>query len=229
MTEDLNYVKVISNQTRRSGKGGRYYFTQVQHNTLYFTLNFNPYSERRRRKALSERWWKRKKRREPWFNDIFNEFDRIEHMMDEMMRQAFELPSSKRRDETKNYVYGFSITTGPDGKPAIKEFGNSRPNQPSKAQIREIREETEPLIDMLEEDKTVTIVAQLQGTKKEDINVHITETQATISANTQEHSYYKKLQLPAIVDPKSVKTTHKNGVFQIELQKMLLTETSYEE
>jgi len=184
-------------------------------------------------KALSERWWKRKKRpRDPWFSDIFDEFDRIEHMMDEMMRQAFQPPSSEGRDKTKrgSYVYGFSMTTGPDGKPVIKEFGNIKPNRrPSKAQIREIKEEREPLVDVLEEDKQIAIIAQLPGVEKQDIDVHITETQATISVNTQEHSYYRKLQLPAIVDPESIRTSFKNGVLQIKLQKILLEKFSHKE
>lgn len=171
---------------------------------------------------MSERWWRhgKKRRRDPWFNDIFEEFDRIEHMMDEMMRQAFQSPSSKRRTKRGPYIYGFSMTMGPDGKPVIKEFGNLKPNSRlSKAQIREIKTETEPLIDVFEQDKEVTIVAQLPGIKKEDIDIHVTKTQATISVNTQEHSYYKKLQLPAIVNPKSVKASYKNGVLQIKLQK----------
>lgn len=182
-------------------------------------------------KALSERWWKRKKRpRDPWFSDIFDEFDRIEHMMDEMMRQAFQPPTKKGTKTKGPYIYGFSMTTGPDGKPVIKEFGNLKPNRrPSKAQIREIKEEREPLVDVLEEDKTIAIVAQLPGVEKGDIDVHITETQATISVNTQEHSYYKKLQLPAIVDPESVRTSFKNGVLQITLQKMLLEKFSHKE
>ena len=181
---------------------------------------------------MSERWWKhrKKRRRDPWFSDIFDEFDRIEHMMDEMMRQAFQPPTSKRRNKRGPYVYGFSMTTGPDGKPIIKEFGNLRPKRRhSKAQIREIKEEREPLVDVLEEDKEITIVAQLPGAKKEDIDVNVTETQATISVDTQEHSYHKKLQLPAIVDPESAKTSYKNGVLQIKLQKMLLEKTPYEE
>ena len=175
---------------------------------------------------MSERWWKRKKRRHPWFSDIFDEFDRIEYMMDEMMRQAFQ-PPSKRKSRTKTpHIYGFSMTIGPKGKPIIREFGNLPPNRRlSGRQIREIKEETEPLIDVLEEKNEVTILAYLPGVKKEDINVQVTETQTTINVNTMEQSYHKKLQLPAIVDPKTAKITYKNGVLQIKLQKMLLTKT----
>jgi HSP20 family protein len=180
---------------------------------------------------MSERWWKRKKRRDPWFSDIFNEFDRIEYMMDEMMRQAFQ-PPSKGRDRTKirrPKIYGFSMTMGPKGKPIIKEFGNFRPKRPFGAQIREIKEEREPLIDVFDEGKDVTIFAQLPGLKREDIDIQVTETQVTISVNTKEHSYYKKLQLPAIVDPKSVQISYKNGVLQTRLQKMLLAKTPCKE
>lgn len=183
---------------------------------------------------MSDRWWRHRKkrhRRDPWLNDIFDEFDHIEHMMDEMMRQAFEYPTSKRRTTTrKPYVYGFSMTTGPDGKPIIKQFGNLKPNrQHSKADIREIKTETEPLIDILEQNKTITIVAQLPGIEKEDIHVNVTETQTTITVDTEEHSYHKKLQLPAIVDPRLAETSYKNGVLQIRLQKMPLAKTPYEE
>lgn len=150
-------------------------------------------------------------------------------MMDEMMSQAFEPSSSKEKKKTHRipYIYGFSMTAGPDGKPKIKEFGNLGPNHQgfSKAQIREMKEQNEPLIDVFEQDKTITICAQLPGTRQEDITVNVTETQTTISVDTQKHGYYKKLQLPALVDPKSAKTSYKNGVLQVRLQKILLART----
>lgn len=185
---------------------------------------------------MSERWWRhrKKRRRDPRFNDIIDEFDRIERMMDEMMHQAFQTPSSERRAKRMTrkepYVYDFSMTVGPDGKPIIKEYQNVKPNrQQSRAHIREVKTETEPLIDILEHDKEITIVAQLPGAKKEDIRVHVAETQTTISADIQEHTYCKKLQLPAIVDPKSTMTSYKNGVLQIRLQKMPLARIPLEE
>jgi HSP20 family protein len=173
---------------------------------------------------MSDRWWKhRKKRRDPWFSDIFDEFDRIEHMMDEMMRQAFRSPTAKRRKARTGgpYVYGFSMTMGPDGKPVIKEFGNLRSNRDKSpgTQIREVKEETEPLIDIFEKDKEITILAQLQGARREDIHVDITETQVTIKADTPHQTYHKKLQLPALVDPNTAQTTYKNGILQIRLEK----------
>lgn len=180
---------------------------------------------------MSDRWWrhKKKRRRNRWFSDVFDEFDRIEYMMDEMMHQAFEPYTTRRNsDKAKSYVYGFTIKTGPDGKPIIKQYGDAKPNRKHgrKAQIREIEEETEPLIDVFEEDKTIAVVAQLPGIEKEDIGLDITETQATISVDTREHSYYKKLQLPAVVDPKTARISYKNGVLQIGLQKILWAKTS---
>jgi HSP20 family protein len=180
---------------------------------------------------MSDRWWKhRKKRRDPWFSDIFDEFDRIEHMMDEMIRQAFQ-PSTAKRRKTRTggpYVYGFSMTMGPDGKPVIREFGNIKPNRDKRSgtQIKEVKEETEPLIDVFEQDKEVIIFAQLPGAKRKDISLDVTETHVTITANTPHQTYHKKLHLPAIIDPDTAQTTYKNGVLQIKLQKMQLTKNS---
>jgi len=162
---------------------------------------------------LSERWWRRRKR--PW-SDVFDEFDRLEEMMDEMMRRAFETPSEGKK-VYRPYVYGFSMSVGPDGKPVIREFGNVQPSQRGP----KIREEREPLVDAMEEDKDVVIVAELPGVEKDNINLHATEDHLTISVDTPERKYHKDLSLPAKVDPKSAQASYKNGVLEVRLKKLV--------
>jgi len=162
---------------------------------------------------LSERWWRRRKR--PW-SDVFDEFDRLEEMMDEMMRRAFETPSEGKK-VSRPYVYGFSMSVGPDGKPVIREFGNVQPSQRGP----KIREEREPLVDAMEEDKDVVIVAELPGVEKDNINLHATEDHLTISVDTPERKYHKDLSLPAKVDPKSAQASYKNGVLEVRLKKLV--------
>jgi HSP20 family protein len=166
---------------------------------------------------LSERWWRRRKRKKnrPWFNDFFDEFDRLEGMTNEIMREAFEA-SSEREAVRRPYVYGFSMSVGPDGKPVIREFGNV---QPSRRGPR-ILKEREPLIDVIEEDKAVVIVAELPGVEKENINLHTTEDHLTVSVNTPNQKYHKQLPLPARVDPKSAYASYKNGVLEVRLKKV---------
>jgi HSP20 family protein len=164
---------------------------------------------------LSERWWRRRKKKRPWFNDFFDEFDRLEGMADEIMRKAFET-ASERTKVRRPYVYGFSMSIGSHGKPVIREFGNVQPSRRGP----KIRKEREPLVDVIEEDKAVVIVAELPGVERNDINLHAIEDHLTVSVNTPNRKYRKELTLPARVDPKSASASYKNGVLEVRLKKL---------
>lgn len=160
--------------------------------------------------------WGRRRKRSLWIN-FFEEFNRIEAMMDEMMRRAFEVPL-KEAKMMRPYVYGFSVSIGPDGKPVAQEFGNI---QPSRLEPR-LREEREPLVDIFREKDEIAIVADLPGVEKEDIKLYATEKALTISVGTPQRRYFKELELPEIVDPTSGKATYKNGVLEVRLKKTKL-------
>lgn len=165
---------------------------------------------------MSEDWWNRRRRKRPypWF-DVFEEFDRIEEMMEKMMRRAFEAHPKGLR-APRPYVYGFSMSIGPDGKPVIREFGNVQANRLGPR----IREEREPLVDVMDEEREVVIVAELPGVAKDGINLRTTEEHLTISVDTSKRKYYKELALPARVDPKSARASYKNGVLEVRLRKL---------
>ena len=174
------------------------------------------------------RWW----RRRPFFTGFFDEFDR---MIEEMFERAFseipkdlirekKLPDGSKIREVGPIVYGYSMTIGPDGKPKIQEFGNIRPSFKStpfgiSRPKFEVSEQREPLVDVIEEDKAIKVVAELPGVEKEDINLNCTERTLTISVDTERRKYYKELDLPAEVDPKSAKAKYKNGVLEVTLNK----------
>ena len=132
------------------------------------------------------------------------------------MHQAFKTPSEKARTP-RPYVYGFSMSIGPDGKPVIREFGNV---QASRLGPR-VREEREPLVDVMEEERDVVIVAELPGVEKDDINLRTTEEHLTISVATSQRKYHKELALPARVDPGSARSSYKNGVLEVRLRKLV--------
>ena len=168
---------------------------------------------------MSERWWRRRKRRHPWFSDFFEESNRLEKMMDEMTPESFR--SSEKRKPQKPYVFGFSVTLGPDSNPRFRRFENP---QQSSYYGSEVHEEREPLVDVMEEDREVVIVAELLGVKKEDVQIHATQCNVTISVDTMEHKYYKEVALPVEIDPESAVATYKNGVLQIRLKKLVNTQ-----
>jgi len=175
--------------------------------------------------------WFRRRRRFPFFrswlfediDEMFREFERmIEREMKEITSRIpkeyvreRKLPDGSIVREWGPFVYGYSITIGPDGKPQIREFGNV---QPTRFGPR-IKEEREPLVDVYTTNGEVKVIAELPGVNKEDIQLHGTEDTLTISVDTPERKYYKEVNLPAKVDPKGAKTSYKNGVLEVTLPK----------
>jgi len=189
--------------------------------------------------SWDERWpdWFRRRRRPffgSWFfRDIDEMFREIEEFMEREFRELSkrvpkDLVRERRRPdgsvirEWGPFVYGYSMTIGPDGKPKIREFGNIKPGvRPGRLGFGrpsfDIREEREPLVDVIVTDGEVKVIAELPGVEKEDINLHGTEDTLTISVDTAERKYYREVDLPVKVDPKKAKSSYKNGVLEVTL------------
>jgi len=116
------------------------------------------------------------------------------------------------------FIYGYSVTIGPDGKPIVREFGNVRPSARRRPGV-ELVEKREPLVDVIDEDDTVKIIAEVPGVEKENIKLDATEDSLTISAEA-ERRYHKKISLPAPVDTESAKASYKNGILEVVLKKL---------
>ncbi len=82
-----------------------------------------------------------------------------------------------------------------------------------------MREQREPLLDVLEEEDEVLVVAELLGVAENDINTHASENKITISVDKPQKFYRREMDLPVAVDPKTVKTSYKNGVLEVRLKK----------
>ena len=135
-----------------------------------------------------------------------------------------KLPDGSKVKEWGPFVYGYSMTIGPDGKPQIREFGNVKPSTKPETfgthkPSLDIKEEREPLIDVINTDGEVKVVVELPGVEKEDIKLHGNEKSLTISVDTRERKYFKEIDLPTPVDPKTAKSIYKNGVLEVTLAK----------
>jgi HSP20 family protein len=182
-----------------------------------------------------EDWWSRwfRKRRGPFFSafgDLDNFFKEFEEMMErefsdfskkapkELVRERTRPDGSKVR-EWGPFVYGYSMTVGPDGKPHVREFGNIKHGTALGKPRIDIKESREPLVDVLSTNGEVNVVAELPGVRKEDIKLRGTKERLMISVNTPQRKYYKEVDLPANVDTNSAKSTYKNGVLEVILKK----------
>jgi HSP20 family protein len=175
-------------------------------------------------------WFKR--RRSPFFRSWdFGEVDKMFHEMEKMMEEEFKdftskvpkdyvrelkLPDGTTKREFGPFVYGYSIKVGPDGKPEISEFGNVKPS----LEGPKVKEEREPLVDIIETNGEIHVVVELPGVDKGDIKLRGTETTLTISVDVPQRKYYKEIKLPARVNVRDAKTEYKNGVLEVKLPKI---------
>ncbi len=158
------------------------------------------------------------KKRWPFRDDIFDELDREFEEMEKNMGKMFEemrKASIEGLGEEGPYVYGFSMRVGPDGKPHVEEFGNV-----SGGEGTEISTDREPLTDVIEGEKEISIIAELPGIEKKDIDLSATEDSLQIRVDTPDRKYHKELRLPARVKPDTTKASYKNGVLEVKLRRV---------
>jgi HSP20 family protein len=186
-------------------------------------------------------WFKKRKRRSPFFgNWFFGDIEEMMREMEEMMEQNFEqfrtrIPEEMKRErklpdgsivpEWGPFVYGYSMTIGPDGKPKIREFGNVKPSNDAETcglnkPCLDVKQEREPLVDIVDTEKEIKVIAELPGVAKEEIKLSGTPEKLTISVDTPQRKYYKQIDIPSKIDPKKAKTSYKNGVLEVTLPKI---------
>jgi HSP20 family protein len=171
--------------------------------------------------------WSRRKWRGPfsdWFQDFERSFEEMFQGMElpkELIRER-KLPDGATVKEMGPFVYGYSFSVGPDGKPVIREFGNVKPSISSSTfgaprPKLAVKDEREPLVDTIVSEDTVKIVAELPGVEKSDIALECDGRSLTLKVDTEKRRYYKRLDLPAEVDPDTSKANYKNGVLELVL------------
>ncbi len=192
-----------------------------------------------------EDWWSKWfTRRGPFPRSNFLSIDEVFKEMEEMMDRQFKelskkapkdlvrertLPDGSKVKEWGPFIYGYSLTISPNGKPNVREFGNFKPETRMGRPRIDIKEKREPLADVMATDDEVKVIVELPGVEKEEIKLRGTENTLTISVDTPQHKYYKELELPTEVEPKKAKSSYKNGVLEVTLKKRIKEEPKGEQ
>jgi HSP20 family protein len=109
-------------------------------------------------------------------------------------------------------MYGVSVRVGPTG-PVLSRFGTIKPTlEPGAAEVRE------PLVDIFENEKKITVIAELPGAEEKDIKVEVEGRTLKISAGSKDRKYSKEVELPAAVTAE-LESTYTNGVLELKLKK----------
>lgn len=118
--------------------------------------------------------------------------------------------------------YSFNIKIGPDGLPIVE---NVQAEQKDQAEHKQ-EGIKEPLVDVLDEGDSLTVVAELKGIRKEDISVAAKTEELTISVSNDNVVYSRNIPMPQLVNPASGKAQYNNGVLEVRLKKKS-TKASY--
>jgi HSP20 family molecular chaperone IbpA len=136
--------------------------------------------------------WRRSKKRSGWFNTLRTS----NRVKDRNTPQAFRLKNSRAKRQICPYRYR---------APRIHRERKWR--------------EPRPLIDILEDKSEIIVITEFAGFKRENLKIHIKNQRLTLSAENPDRKYYKSLNLPKRVIPNTMRTTYKNGVLEIRLEK----------
>jgi HSP20 family protein len=150
---------------------------------------------------------------------IEKEFEELSKRAPTELQREQTLPDGTKVQSYGPFVYGYSVTVGPDGKPNVKEFGNFKAGTQLGKPHMDLKEKREPLADVIDADKTVRVIVELPGVEKDDIKLSGTDDKLRISVDTAKNKYYKEVELPSKVDAKKAKSNYKNGVLDITIPK----------
>ncbi len=93
---------------------------------------------------------------------------------------------------------GFTVPGGPDGP------------DPAGADTH---------VDVHEYDDHVTVIADLPGAGKDDIDLACDGTVLTIRAESEHRRYDERVELPAAVDEESARAKYNNGVLEVRFER----------
>jgi len=173
------------------------------------------------------------------FPDIFRGFDEMTREMEREFENTFKNLEDKapkdlireyetsRGDKVREYgpfVYGYSMTIGPDGRPKVREFGNVKsPRGSSRSGGFSTRplisSEREPLVDVTSTDKDVKVVVEMPGVTKQNIVVKVYDNSVEVTTTGTDRKYREVIEIPPETDIETATSTYKNGILEIMFKK----------
>ena len=170
------------------------------------------------------------------FPDVFRGFDEMRKEMERQFEEQFkDIQNKAPKDLVKEYetstggkvreygpfVYGYSMTIGPDGRPKVREFGNVKSPFSSRGFFTRplVSSEREPLADLTTTDKEVKVVVEMPGVSKENIKVNVYDNSLEVTTTGTDRKYHEVIEIPPETDIETVTSTYKNGILEIAFKK----------
>ena len=150
---------------------------------------------------------------------IFKGLSDLINLADKVTKEAGEIKKTGEiagLPKDAKGIYGFSIRTLAGGKPLVETFGNIKKTAKGPV-VEEIRE---PIVDVFNEKDHISVIAELPGVSEENIKINLEGDILKLSAENKERKYAKEVLLPAKGKKESMKSSYKNGMLEIKLEKI---------
>jgi HSP20 family protein len=159
-------------------------------------------------------WPSKQRQGSNYFEDLFRGFEEMRTAMEKQFEDSFkdlqtgapkelvreyETPDGAKVREIGPFVYGYSMTVGPDGKPRVKEFGNIKsPMSGGRATfgVPKISSEREPLTDISTTATEVKVAIEMPGVSKENIRIQAYENKVEVESNDPRENITKLSTFP---------------------------------
>jgi len=140
--------------------------------------------------------------------DVLDELDKYFEEFEKDIEETVRSSLSAARIPAKQFMAGFSLKVGPDGKPSVQFFGDN----PTDADGYR-----SPMSEQILDQKGgfLRVVVDMPGVEKNDIELDATEDTAVIRAERGNRKYKTEIRLKAEVEADSGKAEYKNGVLEI--------------
>lgn len=112
--------------------------------------------------------------------------------------------------------FGTVRRPGAGGRGEAPETNRGRSEREAQVPVREIRE---PLVDVIEEDGTIAIVAELPGVATEQLVWELGGDVLTLHAESGDRAYHKEILLPAACIRDGAHLSGTNGVMELRLRR----------
>ncbi|MHA1649725.1 MAG: Hsp20/alpha crystallin family protein [Candidatus Helarchaeota archaeon] len=146
------------------------------------------------------------------FPDDF-EIPNIEKIINQFFKQ-FNFPDENNFSGGP-IVWGFSMTIGPDKKPIIKQIRRFN----SKRKQKVVEEKRDAMVDVIENDKEIIVIAEISGVKESDIKLKPNKNSLKILVDTDTQKYFNEVSFQSQIEPQSIKFHYSNGILEVTLKK----------
>jgi len=167
--------------------------------------------------------------------DDWNDINRIvkelmNKFFSEFIKDFEEFLASIENGSGSERFFGLRIEVGPDGNPRIYRIGGEEfeKESPRVVVVDEGGESGKQLIDIYDDGSAIEVVAEVPVVSEENVGVVALDDSHILIDVVDPGSgarYRREVELPAKIDPKTIKTLYRNGVLKVKAVKKSVVES----